>query len=427
MTASFGQLIKEQRIEMGLTQQRLADLVGRSPSTVRSWERDRATPTDETVIDSLSAVLGVDRTILFGLAGVEFEDSSPEPDPSSALVEETPQNRMLEDESQDSDAGSSSGVNDVVRDAEGQPQEAREARTPVQMGPEPAPRSHGDEARTPGAARAPEPAKPYLLQTDRRADHVRPGPLRPGVDDAVELPLFSDEVPDRIEPDPVEPDPVEPDPVEPPSDWNAEIDLDDFSDSGPLEDLLAVEPLTPAIGPADENPPASEAAFEGEGPGIEDEVDENAWEDEPTQILMPTGPAEERLLGVATAKAVEYLAEPRPVPEPEPEAAEATEVIPRTPLVQPAPTVEVAAQPTKPVRTVAPAGVAGRSRTQTMESGRPIGPNSYLDDPKEIRGYRIRAGLTTAALIAMLILARWAWAGFREQLGGILDTLTTGF
>ncbi len=281
------------------------------------------------------------------------------------------------------------------------------------MGPEPAPRSNGDEARIAGVARAPEPAKPYLLQTDRRADHVRPGPLRPGVDDAVEPPLFSDEAPD---------------PVEPPSDWDAEIDLDDFPDAGPLEDLLAVEPPAPAIAPVDDKPPASAAGLErAAGPETEDEASELAWDDEPTQILMPTAPAEERLLGVATAKAVEYLAEPRPLPEPEPEAAEATEVIERTPIVEPAPTVEVAAQPTEPVRAVSRADVAGQARTQTMESGRPIGPNSYLDDPKEIRGYRIRAGLTTAALIAMFILARWAWAGFREQLDGILDTLTTGF
>ncbi len=115
MTASFGQLIKEQRIEMGLTQQRLADLVGRSPSTVRSWERDRATPNDETVIDSLSAVLGLDKAILFDLAGVEFEDSSPEPDPSSAFVEAAPESGLFEDGSEVSAAGGSARVDDVVR------------------------------------------------------------------------------------------------------------------------------------------------------------------------------------------------------------------------------------------------------------------------------------------------------------------------
>ncbi len=421
MTASFGQLIKEQRIEMGLTQQRLADLVGRSPSTVRSWERDRATPNDETVIDTLSAVLGVDKAILSGLAGVEFDDASPEPDSSSALLEGVPQIGLSEDRPEVSAAGGSAGTDVIFEDEENQPHEVRpdevrEARSPLHMGPEPAPRSGDVEARIPGAARAPEPAKPYLLQTDRRADHVRPGPLKPGVDDAGEQRLFSDEAPD---------------PVEPPSDWDAEIDLDDFPDAGPLENLPAVEPVAPDTAPADEDLWVADAAVEGPGSETEVEVavDRDVWEDEPTQILMPTPPAEERLLGVATAKAVEYLAEPRPLPEPEPEpeAADATEVIERTPLVVPAPTAEVLPQVTEPVRTVSRAGGGAQPRTQTMESGRPIGPNSYLDDPKEIRGYRIRAGLTTAALIAMFILARWAWAGFREQLGGILDTLTTGF
>jgi transcriptional regulator with XRE-family HTH domain len=392
VTALFGQLIKEQRIEMGLTQQRLADLVGRSPSTVRSWERDRATPNDETVIDSLSAILGLDKAILFGLAGVGFEDSSPEPEDGSEITA----------------AGGSASTDDLVGDGLNQPDEAREESPPVQMGPEPAPRSNGDEARVPGAARAPEPAKPYLLQTDRRADHVRPGPLRPGLDDAGELPLFSDEAPD---------------PVEPPFDWEAETDLDELPDTGPLEDLRAVEP----VAPAGSNLRIPEAALEGAGSETEVEVDGDGWEGEPTQILMPAAPAEERLLGVATAKAVEYLAEPRPRPEPEPDAAEATQVIERTPLIEPAPTVEAVPQVTEPVRTVSRARVGAQPRTQTMESGRPIGANSYLDDPKEMRGYRIRAGLTTAALIALFILARWAWAGFREQIGGILDTLTTGF
>ena len=301
---------------------------------------------------------------------------------------------------------------DRVEDVGDRPDSDREAHPQVLMGPEPGPRSNADESRIPGTARAPEPAKPYLLQTDRRADQGRPGPLRPGVDDASKPSLFSDEAPD---------------PVEPPSDWDAEIDLDDLPD--PESELPGAAPAFPTREPADPNPPVPEAAPKTAGSESDVEADEDGWENEPTQILMPTAPAEERLLGVATAKAVEYLAEPKPrsLPEPEPEAAEATEVIERTPVVEPAPTVEIAAQATEPVRTVSKPGGGAQPRTQTMESERPIGPNSYLDDPNEIRGYRIRAGLTTAAFIAMLIVARWAWTGFREQLGGILDTLTTGF
>ncbi|MDH5505333.1 MAG: helix-turn-helix domain-containing protein [Acidimicrobiia bacterium] len=413
MTASFGQLIKEQRIDMGLTQQRLADLVGRSPSTVRSWERDRATPNDETVIDSLSAVLGLDKKTLSDLAGVEFEGSWSEPDPASALIEDPSRNGLLEDRASVNGALDTPDAGYVAEAVENRSESSREARPQMVIGPEPAPRANGDEARTPGTARAPEPAKPYLLQTDRRADHGRAGPLRPGVDSVSEPSLFSDEPPA---------------PAEPPSDWDAEIDLDDLPDPGPAPELPDAAPADAVPEPADVNPPAPGVAREGFGSESDVEV-EDGWENEPTQILIPTTPTEERLLGVATAKAVEYLAEPRPrpVPDREPEAAGVTEVIERTPMVEIAPTVGAAAQATEPVRTVSQPGGAAQPRTQTMESGRPIGPNSYLDDPNEIRGYRIRAGLTAAALIAILIVARWAWAGFREQLGGILDTLTTGF
>jgi hypothetical protein len=136
------------------------------------------------------------------------------------------------------------------------------------------------------------------------------------------------------------------------------------------------------------------------------------------------------LLGVATATEVEFVAEPRPRPVIEPESVEPepTELIDRTAIVESpgaVPTVP-AMQPTTPVPAVGRPAPLAQPRTQTLEQAR-IGPDSYLEDPKEIRGYRIRAALTTAALITLLLAARWAWAGFREQLTGILDTLTTGF
>ncbi len=56
---SLGGLIRRQREMLGLTQSRLAELVGRSPSTVRSWERDRSLPGDEDALFALGAVLGL--------------------------------------------------------------------------------------------------------------------------------------------------------------------------------------------------------------------------------------------------------------------------------------------------------------------------------------------------------------------------------
>lgn len=56
---SLGDLIRQQRAALGLTQARLAELVGKSPSTIRSWERDRSRPADDASLSALAAVLGL--------------------------------------------------------------------------------------------------------------------------------------------------------------------------------------------------------------------------------------------------------------------------------------------------------------------------------------------------------------------------------
>ena len=66
----FAELIKRRRITLGMNHASLAELVGRSASAVRSWERGAATPTNENVIRSLAAVLGVEETILRDAVGL---------------------------------------------------------------------------------------------------------------------------------------------------------------------------------------------------------------------------------------------------------------------------------------------------------------------------------------------------------------------
>lgn len=56
---SLGELIRQQRAALGLTQARLAELVGKSPSTVRGWERDRSRPSNDASLSALAAVLGL--------------------------------------------------------------------------------------------------------------------------------------------------------------------------------------------------------------------------------------------------------------------------------------------------------------------------------------------------------------------------------
>jgi transcriptional regulator with XRE-family HTH domain len=54
-----------------LSQAKLAELVGRSPSTIRAWERDKSAPTEKAVLHALAAILGVDERFLFEKAGQE--------------------------------------------------------------------------------------------------------------------------------------------------------------------------------------------------------------------------------------------------------------------------------------------------------------------------------------------------------------------
>jgi len=69
---SFGRTVRYRRTKLGLSQAKLAELVGRSTPTIRSWERDKSRPNDPQVIATLAAILGVDERQLFDKAEVEI-------------------------------------------------------------------------------------------------------------------------------------------------------------------------------------------------------------------------------------------------------------------------------------------------------------------------------------------------------------------
>jgi transcriptional regulator with XRE-family HTH domain len=75
---------------MGLSQAKLGELVGRSASTIRSWERDDTVPNDEAVIDALSAVLGIDKYLLYSKAGMEIVPHETSPTVEEALATLSP-------------------------------------------------------------------------------------------------------------------------------------------------------------------------------------------------------------------------------------------------------------------------------------------------------------------------------------------------
>jgi transcriptional regulator with XRE-family HTH domain len=87
---SFGRSVRYRRTKLGLSQAKLGELVGRSASTIRSWERDRSTPSDTAVIAALAAVLDLDERSLLEKAGVEAAPSETHPTVEEALASLAP-------------------------------------------------------------------------------------------------------------------------------------------------------------------------------------------------------------------------------------------------------------------------------------------------------------------------------------------------
>ncbi len=83
---SFGRTVRYRRTKAGLSQAKLGELVGRSASTVRSWERDTATPNDPNVVTALAAVLALDERMLFDKAGLSTPEVETNPTVEQALA-----------------------------------------------------------------------------------------------------------------------------------------------------------------------------------------------------------------------------------------------------------------------------------------------------------------------------------------------------
>ncbi|HEX6301027.1 MAG TPA: helix-turn-helix transcriptional regulator [Acidimicrobiia bacterium] len=71
---TFGRTVRYRRTKLGMSQTQLAELVGRSTSTIRSWERDKSRPNDTQVLSALAAILGIDERQLFEKAEVDLPD-----------------------------------------------------------------------------------------------------------------------------------------------------------------------------------------------------------------------------------------------------------------------------------------------------------------------------------------------------------------
>jgi transcriptional regulator with XRE-family HTH domain len=83
--SEFGKVIRREREQAGLSQARLAEFIGKSPSALRSWEQGRSRPAEVASVRALAAVLGLNEAELIETAGFE---PSPEADPRPTLEQE---------------------------------------------------------------------------------------------------------------------------------------------------------------------------------------------------------------------------------------------------------------------------------------------------------------------------------------------------
>lgn len=113
---SFGRTVRYRRTKLGLSQAKLGELVGRSPMTIRSWERDKSHPNDPHVIIALSAILGVDERSLFEKAGQrqpELETSPTIEQELASLSPDSADTTEVEDGEEPTESGSESEVDPV--------------------------------------------------------------------------------------------------------------------------------------------------------------------------------------------------------------------------------------------------------------------------------------------------------------------------
>lgn len=71
MPDTFSEFLRTHREALGIPVARFADLVGRSPSTIRGWERGRSRPGDPKTVGAVAAVLGVDEEVVTALIAGE--------------------------------------------------------------------------------------------------------------------------------------------------------------------------------------------------------------------------------------------------------------------------------------------------------------------------------------------------------------------
>jgi transcriptional regulator with XRE-family HTH domain len=120
--SDFAGLVRRNRERLGLTTSRVAELIGRSPGTVRAWEKGTTRPTEDSVVSSLAAVLGIDESVLFDAAGLEPPVVEASPSMRQALSTLAPRPETVEPKTTRPSARDQSSVpGSAPAEAEGAP------------------------------------------------------------------------------------------------------------------------------------------------------------------------------------------------------------------------------------------------------------------------------------------------------------------
>ena len=177
---SLGELIRRQRAALDLTQARLAELVGRSPSTVRSWERDRSHPADEASMAALAAVLGLTDEEVASASGGQ-------PAPALPLLEE---DWRSDPPGIDPEEAEPETVLDAPAEESETPDEPSDPSVEAEAPPI-------TESRTPLDSRQPEPVEP--LRTTSPSTAAEKTDIATGVEAPVSAVLVRPRVPSYLD------------------------------------------------------------------------------------------------------------------------------------------------------------------------------------------------------------------------------------
>lgn len=96
---SLGRMIRRRRESLGFSQARLGELVGRSASTIRNWERGKSTPAAPADAVALAAVLGLEEHRVVEAAGFETGDVETHETVEQAYASLSPQRSGKREES----------------------------------------------------------------------------------------------------------------------------------------------------------------------------------------------------------------------------------------------------------------------------------------------------------------------------------------